>query len=62
MTAKRGKKVVSTKRARLSRVCEYSATFKFRTRTSRSLKIRATFGGNDVLAEKTSKNRTARLG
>jgi Ca2+-binding RTX toxin-like protein len=62
VTAKRGKKVVSTKRVRLSRVCEYSATFRFRTRTAPSLKIRAKFGGNDVLSEKASRNRTARLG
>ncbi len=62
VTAKRGKKVVSTKRARLSRVCEYSATFKFRTRTASSVKIRASFGGNDVLTEKASRTRTAHLG
>jgi Ca2+-binding RTX toxin-like protein len=62
VTAKRGKKVVSSKRVRLSRVCEYSATLKFRTRTARSLKIRARFEGNDVLAAKSSRNRTARLG
>ena len=43
-------------------MCEYSATFKFRTRTARSLKIRASFGGNDVLADEASKTRTARLG
>ena len=62
VTAKRGTKVVSTKRAPLSRMCEYSATFKFRTRTSRSLQIRASFGGNDVLADEGVEDRTARLG
>ena len=43
-------------------MCEYSATFKFRTRTASSVKIRASFGGNDVLSTKASKTRTARLG
>ena len=62
LTAKRGSKVISTKRTRLSRVCEYSVTFKFRTGRRAACSIRASFGGNDVLSTKTSKNRTARLG
>lgn len=62
VTAKRGSRTVSTKRATLGRTCEYQVTFRFRRRTASSLRMRASFGGNDVLAEKTSRNRTARLG
>jgi Bacterial Ig domain/RTX calcium-binding nonapeptide repeat (4 copies) len=62
LTAKRGTKTVSTKRARLSRTCEYQATFRFRSRTASRLRFRASFGGNDVLSTKTSRTRTARLG
>lgn len=62
LTAKRGSKTISTKRVSVSRVCQYAATFKFRTRTASRLKIRASFGGNDVLSTKASRTRTARLG
>ena len=62
VTAKRGSRTVSTKRATLGRTCEYQVTFRFRSRTASRLRIGAKFGGNDVLADKTSRVRTARLG
>jgi hypothetical protein len=62
LTAKRGSKVISTKRATLTRTCEYSATFKFRTRAASRLRFQAKFGGNEVLSTVSSKTRTARLG
>jgi hypothetical protein len=62
LTAKRGSKVVSTKRATLSRTCEYSATFRFRTRPTSRLRFQAKFGGNEILSAVSSKTRTARLG
>ena len=62
LTAKRGTKVISTKRAKLSRTCEYRATFSFKTRAASRLRIQAKFGGNEVLSTDSSKTRTARLG
>jgi hypothetical protein len=62
LTAKRGSKVISTKRATLTRTCEYSATFSFKTRTASRLRFQAKFGGNEVLSTASSKTRTARLG
>ena len=60
-TAKRGSKVVSTKRATLTRTCEYSVTFSFRTRAASRLRFQAKFGGNEVLSTVSSRTRTARL-
>ena len=62
LTAKRGSKVVSTKRVTLSRTCEYKATFSFKTRVAPSLRMQAKFGGNEVLSAESSKTKTARLG
>ncbi len=62
LTAKRGSKVISTKRATLTRTCEYSATFSFKTRAASRLRFQAKFGGNEVLSTASSKTRTARLG
>jgi hypothetical protein len=62
LTAKRGSKVVSTKRATLSRTCEYSATFRFRSRVASRLRFQAKFAGNEVLSTASSKTKTARLG
>jgi hypothetical protein len=62
LTAKRGSKVVSTKRATLSRTCQYRATFSFRTRVASRLRLQAKFGGNEILSKDSSKTRTARLG
>jgi hypothetical protein len=62
LTAKRSSKVISTKRATLTRTCEYSATFSFKTRTASRLRFQAKFGGNEVLSTASSKTRTARLG
>ena len=62
LIARRGSRTISTKRARLSRTCEYRVTFKFRTRAASRLRFRASFGGNEVLTGKTSRTRSARLG
>jgi len=62
VTAKRSRKTISTKRVRLSRTCEYRATFRFRTKVASRIRVRAKFGGNDVLSTKSSRTRTARLG
>jgi hypothetical protein len=62
LTAKRRTKIVSTKRATLSRTCEYRATFSFKTRAASRLRFQAKFGGNDVLSTDSSRPRTARLG
>ncbi|HWK26226.1 MAG TPA: Ig-like domain-containing protein [Solirubrobacter sp.] len=62
LTAKRGKKTVSTHRAPVRRTCEYSATFKFASRPASRLKLQAKFAGNEVLEPKSSRTRTARLG
>ena len=48
ITAKRGTKIISTKRATLSRTCEYKATFSFKTRARRACVHCAKFGGNEV--------------
>lgn len=62
LTAKRGTKVIATKRATLSRTCEYKATFSFKTRAASRLRLQAKFGGNEVLSTISSKTKTARLG
>jgi hypothetical protein len=62
LTAKRGTKAISTKRATLTRTCEYAITFSFKTRAASRLRFQAKFGGNEVLSKVSSKTRTARLG
>lgn len=62
VSAKRGKKTVSTRRASLRRTCEYSATFRFKTRVAKRLRLQAKFAGNDVIEAKSSRTHTARLG
>ncbi len=61
-TAKKGSKVFQSKRVALTRTCEYRTTFSFKTRTARSVRFQAKFGGNEVLSGASSKTRTARLG
>jgi Ca2+-binding RTX toxin-like protein len=62
ISARRGRKVVSTKRVRLTRTCEYEATLRFRKRVAKRLRLTARFGGNDVLGTRTSRARSVRLG
>jgi len=62
ITAKRGKRTVSTTRTKLSRNCEYAKTISFRTRVGSRLRLTARFEGNDVIASRSSRSRTARLG
>ena len=61
-SAKRGTKLITSKRVSLSRTCEYKTTFTFKTRTAPSVRLQAKFGGNEVLTTASSKSRTARLG
>jgi hypothetical protein len=61
-SAKRGTKLISTKRVTLTRTCEYKATFIFKTRAASRVRFQAKFGGNEVLSGASSKTRTARLG
>jgi hypothetical protein len=52
----------SPKRVTLTRTCEYTVTFSFRTRAASRMRFQAKFGGNEVLSGASSKVRTARLG
>ncbi|HEY6890256.1 MAG TPA: Ig-like domain-containing protein [Solirubrobacter sp.] len=61
-SAKRGSKLISSKRVGLTRTCEYKTTFSFKTRTASSVHFQAKFGGNEILSGISSKSRTARLG
>ena len=61
-SAKRGTKLISSKRVSLTRTCEYKTTFTFKTRTAGRVRFQAKFGGNEVLSGASSKTRTARLG
>ena len=62
ITAKAGSRTAATRRAKLSRNCEYSLTLRLRSRPASRLRLTARFGGNDVLASRTSCTRTIRLG
>jgi hypothetical protein len=61
-SAKRATKLITSRRVRLTRTCEYKATFTFRTRAASRVRFQAKFSGNEVLSEASSKVRTARLG
>ena len=61
ITAKRGSKAVYTKRTPLSRTCEYSVTLHPGKRKGK-LRLTARFGGNDVIAQRSSSARAIRLG
>jgi hypothetical protein len=62
ITAKSGTKTVKIQRTKLSRVCEYKVTLKFGSRKPGKLRLIARFGGNDVMSDHSSPNRTIRLG
>jgi hypothetical protein len=62
LTAKRGRRTVATRRAKLSRNCEYSITLRLRSRPAKRLRVTARFGGNDVMTSRTARSRTIRLG
>ena len=62
VTVKAGSRTVTTRRLKLSRVCEYDLTLVWRKRPASRLRLTARYGGNDVLASKTSRTRTIRLG
>ncbi len=56
VTVKAGSRTIATRTAKLSRSCTYSARL---PRSSRRLKVRATFGGNDVLRSRSSPSQRA---
>lgn len=60
--ARTSRRTALTRRAKLSRNCEYSLTLRFRSRPASRLRVTARFGGNDVMASRTSRRRTIRLG
>jgi hypothetical protein len=62
LTAKAGRRTAATRRATLSRNCEYSVTLRLRSRPASRLRVTARFGGNPVIASRSSKSRTIRLG
>ena len=61
LTAKAGGNTVATRRLKLSRTCAYAVNVSFRTRPASRLRFTAEFGGNEVLAARTSSSRSARL-
>jgi hypothetical protein len=60
--ARAGRRTVSTRRATLSRNCEYGVILRFRSRVARRVRLTARFGGNDALSTRGSRSRTIRLG
>jgi hypothetical protein len=62
ITAKAGRRTVSSRRARLSRNCNYALTVRFRSRPAKRLRFTARFDGNSATLTRTSRKRTARLG
>ncbi|HEX6022830.1 MAG TPA: Ig-like domain-containing protein [Solirubrobacter sp.] len=62
ITAKAGRRTVSSRRARLARSCDYALTVRFRTRPARRLRFTARFHGNSTTLTRTSRVRIARLG
>jgi Ca2+-binding RTX toxin-like protein len=63
ISVKAGSKTVATRRATLSRVCEYRLRVTFNHRPSRKtsrLKFSARFAGNDVMSAKSASSRTGR--
>ena len=62
ITAKAGRRTVTTRRVKLSRTCEYNVTLTYRKRPASRLRVTARFAGNEVLGSKTSRTRTVRLG
>ncbi len=62
ITAKAGRRTVSSRRARLSRGCNYALTVRFRSRPAGRLRFTARFDGNRSTLARTSRRRTTRLG
>jgi len=65
VTFKAGKKKVATRRAKLSETCTYraKATIRLPARgRPDALKVKARFGGNDVLSSRASKRSSVKLG
>jgi len=60
--AKKGSKLIATHRASLNRNCEYVLNLKYKTRVASKLRLTASFGGNEVLGERTAPSRSIRLG
>lgn len=56
LTVKAGSRTIATRTAKLSRSCTYSARL---PKSSRKLKVKATFGGNDVLSSRSSPTKRA---
>jgi Ca2+-binding RTX toxin-like protein len=62
VTAKAGSRTATTRRVKLTRTCNYSLTLSYNKRPASRLRVTARFAGNEVLASKTSRTRTIRLG
>jgi hypothetical protein len=62
LTVRAGRRTVTTRRAKLTRVCTYRLTLRWRSRPASRLRLTARFGGNDVLGRRTARSRTVRLG
>jgi hypothetical protein len=60
ITVKAGSKPITTRRAGLSRNCEYKLRIKFAHRPGNRLRFTARFTGNDILGSKSSPSRTGR--
>lgn len=56
LTVKAGKRTIATRTVKLTRACTYSARL---PKSRRTLKVKATFGGNDVLRARSSPTRRA---
>ena len=65
VTIKRGARTISTRRAKLTRICTYASTATFGSRRrlgNGRLRITARFGGNAVLKARSSAGRNVRAG
>ena len=62
VTAKAGKRTVSSRRAKVNSSCRYSVAVSFKSRVRSSLKFTARYEGNTSTAARSSTSRTARLG
>jgi Ca2+-binding RTX toxin-like protein len=58
VTVKAGSRTIATRTAKLSRSCTYAVRL---PKSSRKLKVKATFGGNDVLSARSSATKRARV-
>ncbi len=60
VTAKAGKRTVSTRRAKLSAACTYALTISFHARPASRLRFSARFDGNTVLRPRSATGRSVR--